>query len=605
MKKLLAKLRKARSLISIKTYKRPMIFVIMTMLLLNIVILVIAALIAIAIDDSFEGFIDAFANGSLKWMLSPNSIISIENPQTLFLAVIVLITGMILFTGTIIALTTNSIKDYIQKKQSGSGKILLNNHIVILNWNNKVPELVSDLLYMENRQTTVMILADVDKSYAEKQIVNTIHKIRITDHELDKINVLVKKGDPLIQSDLMDISIQDANSILVMNKDMDEEVIKDLSKSDLNIIKTLLSLGRIEFHKNPPIIAEIKHIETKEKIATIEKVVHTLHEHKIIPICFDRRLGQIIAQTIINPLMEDVYLSLFSFEGSEIYFLPDMEFDDCLMRCSHAFPIAKTAGGIFVQSLSDDLLHRTDGTAFEVKPLKTKPLIETSNIEVHILGKNNKLNFILDSFHEYERLHKSSFKSDWISDDELPAFVDKLNQSPQFCTIVLLSDDTHPTDSLDANVINTLIYLEGHLTRKNINIIVELLEPKNDGIIKDFSIRNTIISNKIISLLLSKIALYKETAPFYENLLTIACNDSGEDDQAIVLKAAEDWLGEPFPIRFDSQKSLIASIYHAFGKKVIPLGYFRNNSLQLFEGNLNAKTPQKIEIDDLFVLMKL
>ncbi|MFA5275010.1 MAG: hypothetical protein WC339_06010, partial [Candidatus Izemoplasmatales bacterium] len=135
MKKLKARLAKARSMISIKTYKRPMLFIIMTMVLLNLLILVLAAFIALAIDDDFTSFLDAFANGSLKWMMSPNSIVLIENPQTLILAVVVLVTGMILFSGTIIALTTNAIKDYFQKKKSGSGKILLENHIVILNWN--------------------------------------------------------------------------------------------------------------------------------------------------------------------------------------------------------------------------------------------------------------------------------------------------------------------------------------------------------------------------------------------------------------------------------------------------------------------------------------
>ena len=168
-KKIKARLLKARSLVSIKTYKRPMLFVIMLMVMINIIILSVAAVIALIIDDSFNGFIDAFANGSLKWMLTPNAILEIENPNTLFLAAVVLVVGMVLFTGTIIALTTNLIKEYFQKKKSGSGKIYLSNHIVILNWNNKVPELVADLLNIEGTDITLMILADIDKFYAEKQ----------------------------------------------------------------------------------------------------------------------------------------------------------------------------------------------------------------------------------------------------------------------------------------------------------------------------------------------------------------------------------------------------------------------------------------------------
>jgi len=155
VKKIKARLLKARSFLSVKTYKHPMLFVISLMVLLNVLILCIAAIIALGIDDSFNGFIDAFANGSLKWMLTPNAILQITNPNLLILAVTVLVIGMILFTGTIIALTTNAIKDYFQKKKSGSGKIYLDNHVVILNWNNKVPELVADLLHVEEKDMQV------------------------------------------------------------------------------------------------------------------------------------------------------------------------------------------------------------------------------------------------------------------------------------------------------------------------------------------------------------------------------------------------------------------------------------------------------------------
>lgn len=168
---------RTKSLISIKTYKRPQVYVILLMLLINIIILLVAAFIATIIDSNYTSFIDALANGSVKWMLTPNAILQIENPQTLILAVVVLIIGMVLFTGVIIALTTNAIKDYVGNKKSGSGKVFMENHIVILNWNSKVPELVSDLLFVEDNDVTVMILAQVDKTYAETQIINAMNRL--------------------------------------------------------------------------------------------------------------------------------------------------------------------------------------------------------------------------------------------------------------------------------------------------------------------------------------------------------------------------------------------------------------------------------------------
>jgi hypothetical protein len=574
------------------------------MLFINIVILSIAAVIALFIDDTFVGFIDAFANGSMKWLLSPNSILVIDNPKMLFLAVVVLITGMILFTGTIIALTTNAIKDYFQKKQSGSGKIYLEHHVVILNWNNKVPELVADLLHVENSQMTVMILADIDKAYAEKQIMSATRDLILKKAAYKNFNVLVKSGDPLNENDLLDISILDAATILIMNKDMHEEIAEDMTKSDLNVIKVILSVGRLHFKHNPPIVAEIKNIATKAKILTLSSVVDTLHEHDIFPICFDRRLGQIIAQTIINPRMEDVYLSLFSFEGAEVYFIPKGDFEEVLLQYSHAIPLAKTEGGIFVLAENDQDIHRKDERIPEVINLKTKPLDEKTDMEVYIIGKNNKLDFILNAFSQYERIHHSTFVSRYVPQDQLESLLDTVNTEKKPVTFVLLSDERQQADSLDANVIDTLIRIEGNLLHREANIIVELLDPRNDPIISDFNIRNTIISNKIISLLLSKLALYKETAPFYENLLTIAPNAAGEDDQAIIIRSVKDLFAMPMPIKFPSVKSFVVSTHMAFSSLLIPMGIISDHQLSLFSGNL-FEHDLELNESDIIILMKL
>ena len=605
MKKIKSKLLKARSFLSVKTYKHPMIFVISLMVIINIIILFIAAFIAMGIDDSFDNVIDAFANGSLKWMLTPNAILQITNPNLLILAVTVLVIGMILFTGTIIALTTNTIKEYFQKKKSGSGKIYLDDHIVILNWNNKVPELVADLLHVEKKEIKVIILAEIDKQYAEKQILNALDQAKHSDKELLNLNVLVKNGSPLLYSDLDDISIENANSILIMNKDMHEEIIKDMSKSDLNVIKVILNLGRLEFVYDPPIVAEIKKIATKEKIITMSKVVSRLHEHKIMPICFDRRLGQIIAQTIIDPRMEDVYLSMFSFDDSEVYMIKDMDFEDCLKNCSHAIPITKHNKDVFVLSLNDESKDIINQKNYDLKELQLKRNIKPRNMDVFIIGKNNKFSFIMESFKEYEALYESDFNARYVTDDEFINIVKEINSSNKPATIVLLSDEKQDLESLDANVIENLIYLQGNIKRHDINIIVELLDPKNDHIVKDFDIENTIISNKIISLLLSKLALYKETAPFYENLLTIKSDVTGKDDQNIFIIKSIDYVKSDMPIIFNSIKELIISFYYSSKTKYIPIGYIRDEKLVVFEGDMSIdKEISIIETDDI-VLFKI
>ncbi|TVP84604.1 MAG: hypothetical protein EA375_06355 [Acholeplasmataceae bacterium] len=605
MKKIKARLARAKSAISIKTYKKPLLFVILTMVFINLLILTVAAVIAWLIDDSFASFLDAFANGSMKWMLTPNAILDITNPNTLFLAVLVLITGLILFSGTIIALTTNAIKDYFQKKKSGSGKIHLDQHVVILNWNNKVPELVADLYFVQSKDITVMILADIDKDYAEKQILNAVRKSQSKTNLLSKMNVLVKHGDPMLRSDLDDISIEKAQTILVMNPDQHDVVLKDMSKSDLAVIKVILGLGAVDFAYDPPIVVEIKHFESKAKIITLGRVVETLHNHDILPICFDKRLGQIIAQTLIEPRMEDVYLSLFSFDGSEIYLLENKTFDACLNEHAYAVPVARHGDHLFVMSLTNETKNRTSPHAHKPLKLVAKPIHEAMEMDIHIIGENNKLQFIREAFDNYEAIHQGRFKAKWVDENDLTSFTRELVQQDNKASILLLSDETQKDDALDANVINNIIYLEGHLEKPDVNIIVELLNPKNDPIVKDFNIRNTIISNKIISLLLSKLALFKETAPFYEDLLTIAPDEKGIDKQSITIRRADVCLEAAFPLRFESKKQLVGSIYEAFGKERIILGYLRHEAIHILEGNLHQNESIVLEAGDELILIRI
>jgi hypothetical protein len=181
----------------------------------------------------------------------------------------------------------------------------------------------------------------------------------------------------------------------------------------------------------------------------------------------------------------------------------------------------------------------------------------------------------------------------------------ELNASDKPATVVLLSDEHQDIDSLDANVIDNLIYLQGNLKKENVNIIVELLDPKNDHIIKDFDIENTIISNKIISLLLSKLALYKETAPFYENLLTIASNTTGKDDQNIVILKSSEFIKDTYPLSFGSIKEFVISVYESSKKVFMPIGLFKENQLVVFSGDMNIAENIEIKEEDYIVLIKI
>lgn len=587
-------IRRTKNFIFIKTYKRPLLFVIVGMVFVNLAILAAAALIALSIDDTYVSFFDAFFNGSLKWMLSPNAILSITNPRMLALAVTILIIGLILFSGTIIALTTNAIKDYFQAKKENSGKIDLDDHIVILNWNSKVPELVSDLLYLDAKVLTIMIVATLDKTQAELQILNVLKKEK-KKRELASLNVLVKQADPLLLANLLDVSIQNAKAIIVMNTE---------EGKDLHVIKTVLTLGQIAFRNQPPIVVEIANASSDAKLRTLTKAVPDLGEHRILPVCFDQRLGQIIAQTMIEERLETLYHSLFSFEGSEVYRIRDASFETVLHNHTHAIPVMAFGKDTFALSLSRETARLTaPKTKIDPLGLRFAAPSPPSDFDVVVIGNNNKLHYIEEAFSHYESVCKTKFGRTAFGHDQIDAAVRFLNAAKKPTKVLLLSSDTAIAADLDADIFESLIRLETDLANPLVSIVVEILNPKHGAMIRGFRIKHTIVSNKIISLLLSKLAFDVDAEAFYHQLLTIDPK-AATDLQSVVIFRASEVLDDPFPKSFHSIKHFLISIYESSKRRYVVLGLFRERNLQVFEGDLTQK-PFNLQAEDEVVLMRV
>lgn len=590
---------KTRSLLNVQTHKHPKLFVIATMLAINLVIVTLAAIIAFVIDENFTSFIDAFVNGSVKWLLTPNAVLGVENPATFALAVFVLIVGLVLFSGMIIGLATNMIKDFLFKKEAHEGLLRLQNHIVVLNYNNKVPEFIADLVHVKSRAVNVVLLTSTPQAHAEKHLLEAIKQLGRAHQTLNHLNIFVKTGDVLLEQDLLNLAIKDAQTIVVMSDDN-----KEAAAADLEVLKIVLTLGNLNL-PSANIVTEIKAISTKEKIHTLKETVTSLQAHHIEPLCFDRRLGQMMAQAVFYPAIEDVYLSLFSFEGSEAYLVENTTFDDVIYHHSHAIPIMKEGNDVYVysdsnatKSLLSDVSVEAPKLSLNLDPIRDIPRIV-------IVGENRKLPYILEAFKAFESLHQHSLTVDTWSFERLLKGCDELMQEEGPLTLLLLSKDDGPSNLVDAEILSALIHLEVHLKHPKKQVVVELLDPRNDRLVKEFTIENTIISNKLVALMLSKVALFPETTRFYDRLLSIEPSHSTRDDDALDLVSVKEVLKGPFPMIFDSPKVWVKACYEHSLKTRVPIGLLRQDTLMMLTGDLHSQTTYTLEEDDLIVWFKV
>ena len=573
--KLKALLRRIKSSYTIGVHKHPLLFTIAGVLFINIIVLLISAFIADAIDDSFNGVVDAFARGSIKWLITPNSVLNVDNPKTMFLASVVVVLSMVLFSGVVIAMTTNALKGYFEKKSNAEGNLFLQDHIIIFNWNSKVPQIVEDLVYADEN-STVLIYSSKDKEYIQSQITNVMRKCK--SQNLAKVNVIIKNGNPILKGGLLDISIENAKSIIIMSRDdIQDDADDEISNTDLFTLKTLISVGGMKIATNCAIIVEVSEVETVDILKDMSKTVSSLKDNHIIPIAFNRRLGLFISQFILNPGLEKVFNELLSFEGAEVYPISKMPIDTALGKLDKAIPIMLGEDALYV--LAENYSSAVSIGSFDCpkKNIILKKVDNLKDFDVILIGDNSKKRYILKSLATYkDNLYPNINIYDYeVINEEFLAFIGKTSKR---CVIMILSDESAGIQSYDSNVYHAIIKLQKYLAAKpNLHVIVELLDPTNHNIIGDFNVENTIVSNKLIGLLIAQLAINKENYLFYENLLSLKPDD--KEDFEIRIDYVYDLL-DSNELAFTSRTELLHSFYYSSKCKLIPIGIVRDGKIR-------------------------
>jgi len=572
--RLSALLRKIKSSYTIGVHKHPLVFTIAGVLFINLIVLLASAFIADAIDDTFNGVVDAFARGSIKWLITPNSVLNVDNPKTMFLASVVVVLSMVLFSGVVIAMTTNALKGYFEKKSNAEGNLFLQDHIIIFNWNSKVPQIVEDLVYTEE-SSTVLIYSSKEKEYIKSQITNVMRKSKA--QNLAKVNVIIKSGNPILKGGLLDISIENAKSIIIMSRDDIADSIGDeISNTDLFTLKTLISVGGMNVSPDCAIIVEVSEAETSEVIKNMSKTVKSLADNHIIPIAFNRRLGLFICQFILNPGLEKVFNELLSFEGAEIYPIAKMSIKEALNSLDKAIPVMLGNDVLYVLAENKDNANSSSSFTIPKKDIHLKKVDNLKDFNVILIGDNSKKRYIMETLATYKdniypNIKILDFES--INEDFL-TFIGKTNKK---CVIMILSDESAGIQSYDSNVYHAVIKLQKILAAKpNLHVIVELLDPTNHNIIGDFNVENTIVSNKLIGLLIAQLAINKENYLFYENLLSLKPDD--KEDFEIRIDFVYDLLNKD-ELSFASRVEFVSSFYYSSDCKLIPIGIIQDGAI--------------------------
>lgn len=459
-------------------------------------------------------------------------------------------------------------------------------------------------LMLKGYKDNIIILSNQNKEYIENEIKSLLLTYDVSTKA--QANLIIKEGDSLLRSNLEDISIDKAKYICVMARDdMYDGDDDNIINSDLLNLKIVLRLGSFKLNDDAQIVVETDSNITRGQIENLAYTVSSLKDKIIIPVSFNKKIGQIIAQSIVIPEIAQIYLNLFSFEGGEFYSIEsDLSIDDYLKLHNDAIAVAKL-NKLFI--LAD---NKKDNLVVREKPYsitRRLEMVENSNEDkftIFIIGDNSKKEYILDNLERSKETSNLDFDLNIYHKNENDKLINDIKESSGEKKVLILSDDNVGAESYDANVFVSLIELSKSFPKKeNITYITELLDSRNLSSVQDFNIKNTIISNKMMSLLITQLVMNDDSKKFFEKLLTTDSAESNNDFDIAVTKVCNLVKIEKELI-FESKAELLQVFYNTFEGKNILIGILKNNEYIYLNKEQDKKENIVLKPDDSFIYFK-
>lgn len=678
-------MKKLKEWISVRIAKSPGPMMLLGIILANIILFLISATVISNFGpDSLEHkdfgssmfytismILDA---GCVQYVIED---LSNVNAGIVIFCLVIVILGMIIFTGAVIGYISNWISAFIDKANSGNSKLHLSNHVVILNWNTRASEIINDFMYKEEKET-IVVFAPVDKERIEKEIherlEDTISKEKENGvHLKNKLTIIVREGETYSSKQLNDICISQAKSIVILSGEVTNSTCKfdyreqldKMEKGNSATIKTLVQIAHFtaaeDSADNQQIIVEVNDDWTLSLVNKIIAYKSRKGKCNIVPVAVNKVLGQILSQFSIMPELNGVYNTLFSNNGAafcsreaETEWADEQEYVETLLKkdISKGVPLTLMTGedGVVNEYYMADH-EKTHRKLFssEVKrdyKVSVNGNYKTAKKNIVILGHNSKCHSIMEGFNSYrsewnadsdeeilniividdeKNLEKMDYykaypyvKHSIVADiydkeiicDAINCFV---NSNIGDTSVLILSDDSVPSEEMDSSVLTYLIYLQDiiahHIAEdpnfdiESIDIVAEILNPKNYDVVHNYSVNNIIISNRYISKMVCQLSEKKELFDFYNDILSYDTSDSESFvSKELYIKSASKFYNE-IPKKC-TEHELIKATYEASpaNNKAIVLGYVSPGGKMVIFGSGTEDTYVELTKKDKIIM---
>lgn len=459
------------------------------------------------------------------------------------------LTGIFLIS-ILIGTISSGIDEQIDEMKKGKSKVLESNHTLILGWSEKVFSIIKELIEANSNQKnpSIVILADRDKVEMDDEIREKIENFGNT-------KVICRSGSPLESSAIAVVNPNEARSIIVLGS---EE-----SNADTYVIKSVLAITNGKNRKKEPyhIVAEIKDPKNMEAADLVgnDETVFVLSSDLI---------SRITAQTCRQSGLSVVYSELLQFEGDEIYFseeksLVNKTFKDSLFAYETSSVIGiftaeeevlinppmdtviNDGDQVIAISEDDDTVKVSGKTSWNIDTnLFSRSESDESSVEkTLILGWNNRGIRIIEELDNYVssgsevliladgveidddinelkgvlQKQRLTYKKGDIIDR---ATLESLDVASYHHIILLSYTEGMDIQESDAKTLICLLHLRAmsEKANKDFSIVSEMLDIRNRDLGVVAKADDFIVSDNLISLMLSQLSENKDLKKVYDIL---------------------------------------------------------------------------------------
>ena len=517
-------------------------------ILLVLVVGGIAAIVVAVLPDKYNQYGEDLTPwdifwGSLMRTLDPGTMGGDQGWLFRLLMLIITIGGLII-VASLIGIISGAFDSKVEELRKGRSRVLEKDHTLILGWSSKVFPIIGELVIANESRgaSAIVVLADRDKVEMEDDIKAQVGSTGRT-------RIIVRSGDPMNLAELEVANPHDARSIIVLAPEEDDD-------PDSVVIKTTLAVTNNPNRKDGEyhIVGELQ----QESNLEAARLVGRTEAHWVLG---DDLISRIMVQTCRQSGLSVVYSELLDFDGAEIYFTEQpalvgktffdaqLSFADSmvmgLVQAGRAVlnPASGTVIGagdqLIVIAEDDDTIRLADAPGIaDPGVVSSAPAPEERPETTLVLGYNDSLQVMLGELDEYSTPRS---RVTIVADQEAPYFpdfadldisweqgdptsrkvLDQLHPET-FDHILVLASSALEAQRADARTLIILLHLRDIADSHGVdlNVVSEMLDDRNRELAEVTQADDFIVSDKLISLMLSQVSENKQLTEIFDHLFS-------------------------------------------------------------------------------------